>query len=81
MSVDQVSNTDAKTIYVRLLDEGTDVFRPVSAKSLGGDMYELITPHDYDPEDEQWEFKPGSRVRAMVRQGNDGEYLVAAALA
>jgi hypothetical protein len=81
MLVDPASNTKSSTIYVRLLDEGTDVFRPVSAKSLGGDIYELIAPAAYDPEDEQWEFEPGSRVRVTTRHGNDGEYLVATSLA
>jgi hypothetical protein len=75
------SNTKASTIYVRLLDEGTDVFRPSSAIALGGDVYELLRPESYDPEDECWEFEPGSRVHALPRQGTDGEYLVAASLA
>lgn len=81
MSADPVSNTKEHTIYVRLLDEGTDVFRPVLAKSVGEDIYELLVPHEYDSEDEQWEFQPGSRVRVMVRHGSDGEYLVATSLA
>jgi len=81
MSVDQASNTKASTIYVRLLDEGTDVFRPSSAIALGGDVYELLRPDSYDPDDECWEFEPGSRVHALPRQSADGEYLVASSLA
>jgi hypothetical protein len=69
------------TIYVRLLDEGTDVFRPSAAVALGGDVYELLRPESYDPEDERWEFEPGSRVHALPRQGAEGEYLIAASLA
>jgi hypothetical protein len=28
---------------------------------------QLLTPHDYDPENEDWEFKPGSLVRLEQR--------------
>lgn len=81
MSADQGSSTNESTIYVRLLDEGTDVFRPSPAIALGGDVYELLRPEFYDPEDERWEFEPGCRVHALPRTGADGDYLVAASLA
>ncbi len=81
MSVELASNTKASTIYVRLLDEGTDVFRPSSAIALGGDVYELLRPDSYDPDDECWEFEPGSRVHTLPRQSDEGEYLVASSLA
>jgi hypothetical protein len=49
-----------KQIYVRLLDEGTDVWRPVAASGQGDGTYLLSeTPM---PEDEKWEFPAGSRV-------------------
>lgn len=81
MSAEAASNTDATTVYVRLLDEGTDVFRPSLAVALGGDIYELLRSESYDPEDECWEFEPGSRVHVVPRQGTAGEFLVAASLA
>jgi hypothetical protein len=49
-------------IYVRLLEEGTQVYRPVPAKHLGSSIY-LIDPQvQYNVTDETWEFPPGSRV-------------------
>lgn len=42
-----------KIIYVALLDEGIDVWRPVEAEWLGGDSY-LIVSQAYDREVETW---------------------------
>jgi hypothetical protein len=59
-------------IYVRLLDEGTEVYRAVPATQLGSSIY-LIDPHaSYDTEDETWEFPPGSRV-VVIRKVLSGE--------
>ena len=49
------------TIYVSLLDEGVDVWRPVQAKPLGNFDY-LILDYDYDATVETWEFPPGTVV-------------------
>jgi hypothetical protein len=46
-------------IYVYLLEEGVDVWRPVQARALGGDEFEILGPV---PEDEVWEFPPGARA-------------------
>ena len=55
-------------IYVVLLEEGTDTIRGTQAIPLGNDLYKLLpTPH-YDPEDEIWEFLPGTVVRGVVTQ-------------
>jgi hypothetical protein len=37
----------------------------------------LLTPDDYDPEDENWEFKPGSVVRVERRKLEGREAYVA----
>jgi hypothetical protein len=50
------------TIYVALLDEGIDVWRPVEARRLAPDTY-LIVDQDYDRRIERWEFEPGTEVR------------------
>ena len=55
------------TVYVRLLNEGTDVYRPVEAVVLEESVVRLVAPPDYDPADEEWEFEPGSVVRVEVR--------------
>lgn len=50
-------------IYVPLRDEGTPTVRGTQAIPLGGDLYKILPTPDYDPEDETWEFLPGSVVR------------------
>jgi len=49
-------------IYVRLLDEGVNVYRPVQAVAITSLVYEIKADDSYDPEDEHWEFPPGSKV-------------------
>jgi hypothetical protein len=53
-------------VYVRLLDEGTDVWRPVAATALAGGTY-ILSDASPMPADENWEFTPGSRVVAEER--------------
>jgi hypothetical protein len=59
-----------ETIYVALLDEGIDVWRPVEAERLSPDRYRIVGP-DYDPAVERWEFEPGAIVtcRRETREG------------
>ena len=64
-------------IFVRLLDEGTEVSRPTEALDLGNGLLKLLPTPDYDPEDETWEFQPGSIVRGQKRHGRSGEHLLA----
>ena len=52
-------------VYVRLLDEGIDVFRPVPADWISGDVARLSPPTP--PSGESWEFSPGSIVRVELR--------------
>lgn len=66
---------------MQLLGEGTTVFRPVPAELLPSGLVRLIAPEDYDPEDEAWEFAPGSMVRVEPRRFEAGEVLVAVELA
>lgn len=64
------------TIYVGLLDEGTDVWRPVKAEPLGNDLYR-IDPETEIPGDEQWQFGPGDTVRCRERNFDSGSGLEA----
>ena len=64
------------TIYVALLDEGVDVWRPVEAQRLSPDTY-LIVDRDYDPRTERWEFEPGTAVRCRKENRNGRQILVA----
>jgi hypothetical protein len=79
MSVHQDTDTEA-VVYVRLLDEGTDVWRPVSATALPDGSFRLLEPNGYDPIAETWEFPPLTKVRCVARKFTDGgEGLVAVA--
>jgi hypothetical protein len=67
---------ETSKIYVYLLDEGTDCWRPVQAAGLGADRYRIVSEND-DPEDEHWQFTTGDVVRCMERQLSGGRHLVA----
>jgi hypothetical protein len=54
-----------RTIYVALLVERVDVWRPVEAKELGSRRYLILGPV---PDDETWEFPPGSIVGVEMKQ-------------
>ena len=56
-------------IYVALLDEGVDVWRPVDAERVQGDDYKLAGSV---PDGEKWEFQPGDVVRCHERTFADG---------
>lgn len=76
MSEVLVSST--KPVYVRLLNEGTTVYRPVEVIVVGGGMVELVAPSDC--EDEEWEFKPGAIVLLKEQIMDGKEVLVAISL-
>ncbi len=65
------------TIYIRLLDEDTEVFRPTLAEPLGQDAFRVLPTSNYDPQDEKWEFVPGSVVECEKRKLDGEEILVA----
>ena len=70
--------SDETIIYVELLGEAVDVWRPVAATPEGAGIYRLL---ETQPEDEEWAFPPGSRVRCEPRPLSGGSELVAVALA
>ena len=65
------------TLYVRLLDEGTEVYRPVQAQAVDADRYRVLGPI---PKTETWEFQPGDIVAVKVQALSGGEQRVIAAL-
>jgi len=72
-----MSSSALATVYVRLLDEGTDVWRPVPALPVGAGRF-LLRPTDaYDPDDEKWEFLPGTTVECATQFKSGGSVLVA----
>ena len=64
------------TIYVSLLDEGVDVWRPVSAEHIRDDVYRIVGEPP-DPENEKWEFLSGELVRCRQQALSGGSSLVA----
>ncbi|HYV46629.1 MAG TPA: hypothetical protein VFA20_17305 [Myxococcaceae bacterium] len=68
--------TEPVQIYVALLDEGVDVWRPIKAELVEGDVYRIIH-QPYDRTIEAWQFEPGERVICRLIASNDGQILAA----
>ena len=58
------------TIYMPLANEGTSVWRPVSAKVLSPAVFEVEAS---EPEDENWLYKTGQNVLVEQRVFSDGK--------
>ena len=59
------------TVFVALVEEGTDVWRPVQARPLDGGSFRIIGV-DADTSDETWQFPEGAIVKCQRRQFADG---------
>ena len=70
-------NIREETIYIPLLNEGTDVWRPASALEVGPRTFVVLLTQPYDPEAEEWEFPPGSVVVCQEKSSSDGVKLIA----
>ena len=57
-------------IFVALLGEGTDVWRPVQGLLTGDHVYLL---QGQIPSGESWQFSPGTHVRCEEHVFSDGE--------
>jgi hypothetical protein len=64
-------------VYVRLLGEGVEVYRPVGASRVSTTTYILGSAALYDPGDEEWEFPPGSLINVQER-ALDGDVVLVA---
>ena len=62
---------DPIRIYVALLDESVEVWRPVDATHVDADSYRILGVNEA-PEDERWEFEEGTLVRCRARSFADG---------
>lgn len=67
-------DNDIEEIFVYLLNEGTDVWRPVKARKISQYVYQIIGIDD-EHSDEQWEFTEGSLVDCVEKtlSGRFGE--------
>jgi hypothetical protein len=66
----------ASEIFVKLLGEAVDVWRPVQARHIAGNTYE-ISDQKYDRDSEIWEFAPGDTVDCEMVDASDGSILAA----
>lgn len=57
-------------VYVLITNEAVDVWRPVSAERIAGDVYRLS--RTIPDEDEVWQFPAGSTVRCKQKTFPDG---------
>ncbi len=64
-------------IYIKMLNEGTMVYRPVPAYNIEDRIYKVLGFDIYDPEDEVWEFPPGTLV-LVEEQKDDGDTVLVA---
>ncbi|MCC6493046.1 MAG: hypothetical protein IT424_08490 [Pirellulales bacterium] len=64
-------------IFVPLLNEGTDVVRPTLGRVIGPSAVEVLPTSDYDPDAEEWQFPPGTKVQCVRETRQGGTLLVA----
>lgn len=64
-------------IYVQLLGEGTIAYKPVDAIKVTDNVYQIQDDELYDPNDEEWEFAPGTSV-IVEEQILDGDKVLVA---
>lgn len=76
-SMELKMNEGTVEIYVQLLEEGTPTVRGTQAIPLPNGVYKLLPTPDYDPQDEIWEFLPGSIVQCEARDNWGKEILLA----
>jgi hypothetical protein len=62
----------ATTIYVYLLDEGVDCWRPVTAEHVRDDIYRIVGEAPDDLEHEKWQFMPGQLVHCKWQELVEG---------
>ncbi|MCP4090045.1 MAG: hypothetical protein GY746_09660 [Gammaproteobacteria bacterium] len=58
---------DEETIFVYLLNESVDVWRPVQARKLSDQLYRIVSENTAS-EDEEWQFPSGATVRCEERE-------------
>ncbi|MBX3329141.1 MAG: hypothetical protein KF722_01975 [Nitrospira sp.] len=63
-------------IYVGLLNEAVQVWRPVLAQHLHTNVYHIIS-QPYDREIDSWQFEPGDDVVCEMIDTSDGRILAA----
>lgn len=76
--LNRISAEGITMIYMPLLNDGTDAWRPVEAIKIT-DLGYMVTENA--PPDEEWAFQPGHILRCEEHHLSDGSHLVAVAKA
>lgn len=63
-------------IYIALLDEAVNVWRPVSAKHIKDNIYQIIDQNN-DYSVETWQFNYGETVMCEMKDVSEGRILAA----
>ena len=63
------NNVRTTKIFMPLLNEGTDCWRPVNAKEHSEGVFEIL---GIMPAGEEWQFVPGTWVHCRPKLFNDG---------
>jgi hypothetical protein len=66
------------TVYVKLLEEGSDSWRPANARALPNGTFELLGIDGPGIEDEVWEFPVHSRVICQEKSNHEGKGILVA---
>jgi len=67
---------EVKEIYIKLLNEAVDVWRPAKAEHVKKNVYRIL-PQQYSHETESWQFEPGDEVICKIIDSSDGKILAA----
>ena len=66
---------DIEKVYLKLLDEGVDVYTPVNAEKIDNFFYKILDDDRkaYEKFLEKWEFKTGDIVRCKTKKLSIGK--------
>lgn len=65
-------------IYINLLEEGIAVRRPAMAEVINESLCKILPIPNYNPDDEKWEFPPGTLVQYETFTTNDKQNILIA---
>ena len=67
-----------REIYIPLLNEDIDVWKPVKAEHINGERYKILGAEGAVSKSEQWKFLPGTTVFCEYILTNEGNRIFAA---
>ena len=70
--MEDTTNLQKVLIYIPLLDESVSVARPTYGQALENNIFRVLPTEKYNPENEIWEFPPGTVVKCEKKVMLDG---------